>query len=384
MSILSTSEIKGLMEHRDENCISIFMPTHPAGPEIRQDPIRFKNVLSLAEEKLVQAGWRDTDARELLEQAHQLDQGEFWRHQDEGLALFISPKEFRYYRVPLNLDEQVIVSNRFHLKPLMPLLMHDGRFYILALSQNQVRLFQGSHYQISEVPLEEMPLSLEEALKEDDPEEQLQMHTGNPQVAQGRSLIFHGQGVGTTDNKDQIRRFLQKVDRGLHEILEGEQAPMILAGVEFLMTMYREITVYPNVLEEGIAGNPDHANPKDLHEQAWKIVRPYFQESQEKAATEYKELIGNNPEKASRDLKEVLKAAYDKRIDSLFVAIDEQQWGKFNPETHEITLQREDRPENEDLLDFATIHTFLNGGAVYADVPENLPGRALIAASFRY
>ncbi len=384
MSILSTSEIKDLMEYRDKNCISIFMPTHSAGLEIRQDPIRFKNVLSLAEEKLVQAGWRDTDAQQLLEQAYKLDQGEFWRNQNKGLALFISPNEFRYYRLPLNFDEDVIISHRFHLKPLMPLLMHDGRFYVLALSQNQVRLFQGSHYQISEVYLQQMPLSLEEALKYDDPEKQLQMHTGNPSTASGQSLIYHGQGVGTTDNKDQIRRFLQKVDRGLHEILKEEQAPIILAGVEFLMTMYQEITVYPNVVEEGIAGNPENTSPKELHEQAWKIIRSYFQESQEKAATEYQELMGNNPEKASRDLKEIMKAAYDQRIDSLFVAINEQQWGQFNPQTHEITLQREDQPENEDLLDFATIHTFLNGGAVYIDVPEKLPDHARIAATFRY
>lgn len=384
MSILSTSEIKELMEYRDENCITIFMPTHAAGPEIRQDPIRFKNVLSLAEEKLVEAGWRDTDAQRLLEQAHQLDQGEFWRHQDEGLALFISPNEFRYYRVPLNFDEEVIISNRFHIKPLMPLLMNDGRFYVLALSQNQVRLFQASHYNIDEVTLEGIPLSLSEALKYDEAEQQLQLHSGSPALPQGKSQTYHGQGVGVDDNKDQIRRFLQKVDRGLHDILEDQQAPMILAGVDYVISIYRDITIYPLVLSEGIPGNPDNANPKELHKQAWEIVLPYFQESQEKAATKYQELMANNPEKASRDLKEIIKAAYDRRIDTLFVAIDEEQWGKFNPETHEITLQREDQPENEDLLDFATIHTFLNGGAVYTDVPENLPDRALIAATFRY
>ncbi|KKD39910.1 MAG: hypothetical protein WAN66_17410 [Limnoraphis robusta] len=384
MSILSTSEIKELMEYRDENCITIFMPTHAAGSEIRQDPIRFKNVLSLAEEKLVEAGWRDTDAQRLLEQAHQLDQGEFWRHQDEGLALFISPNEFRYYRVPLNFDEEVIISNRFHIKPLMPLLMNDGRFYVLALSQNQVRLFQASHYNIDEVSLEGIPLSLAEALKYDETEQQLQLHSGSPALPQGKSQTYHGQGVGVDDNKDQIRRFLQKVDRGLHDILEDQQAPMILAGVDYVISIYRDITIYPLVLSEGIPGNPDNANPKELHKQAWEIVLPYFQESQEKAATKYQELMANNPEKASRDLKEIITAAYDKRIESLFVAIDEEQWGKFNPETHEITLQREDQPENEDLLDFATIHTFLNGGAVYTDVPENLPDRALIAATFRY
>ncbi|MDY7024216.1 MAG: hypothetical protein SWJ54_23175, partial [Cyanobacteriota bacterium] len=250
--------------------------------------------------------------------------------------------------------------------------------------QNQVQLFQASQYQISEVPLKDMPLSLEEALKYDDPEEQLQMHTGNPSPAQGQSLVYHGQGVGTTDNKDQIRRFLQKLDRGLHDILVDEQAPLVLAGVEFIMAMYREVTHYPNVLEEGITGNPENTSPKELHEQAWKIVHPCFQASQSKAETEYKELMGNQPEKVSHDLEEVIKAAHNQRIDSLFVTLDEQIWGKFNSQTQEITLQRENQSGNEDLLDFAVIHTYLNGGAVYTGDPETLPERTLISAILRY
>ncbi len=385
MSILSSSELKQLMEYRDQTCISIYIPTHLAGPEIRQDPIRFKNALSLAEEKLIQAGWRNHDAQDFLKRAHELDQDEFWRYQNQGLALFISPDEFRYYRLPLNFEEEVVViSYRFHLKPLIPLLIHDGQFYVLALSQNQVSLFQGSRYNMGEVTLEDIPLSLAEALKYDDPEKQLQMHTGNPQSSAGKSAIFHGQGAGADENKVQIRRFLQKVDRGLDEMFQGEQAPMILAGVEFVISMYRELSVYPRILEQGIMGNPEHTSPKELHEQAWEIVSSYFLESQQKAATEYQELKANNPEKVSDNLQEIIKAAYHQRIDSLFITLNEQQWGEFNPETYEITLQPEDLPENEDLLDFATIHTFLNGGAIYTEVPQNTPDNARVAATFRY
>jgi hypothetical protein len=45
----------------------------------------------------------------------------------------------------------VIVSERFHVKPLLPLLSGDGRFYVLALSQNEIRLLQGTRYSVEQV-----------------------------------------------------------------------------------------------------------------------------------------------------------------------------------------------------------------------------------------
>ncbi|MEH2408816.1 hypothetical protein [Nostoc sp.] len=48
MQLISRGEIKTLIEQPKGNCVSIYMPTHPVGPEVRQDPIRFKNLVSTA------------------------------------------------------------------------------------------------------------------------------------------------------------------------------------------------------------------------------------------------------------------------------------------------------------------------------------------------
>jgi hypothetical protein len=61
-----------------------------------------------------------------------------------------------------------------------------------------------------------------------------------------------------------------------------------------------------------------------------------------------------------------------------------QQWGLFNPSTSEIQLHQKHEPGDEDLMDFAAIHTVLNGGTVYAVEPEKVPGDAPLAAVFRY
>ena len=98
MSLLNRAELKRLIEVREEWCISIFMPTHRAGPEIQQDPVRLKNFLGEAKERLLESGLRRPDVDALLEPASALVHSHvFWRHQSDGLALFVSPKVFRPY-----------------------------------------------------------------------------------------------------------------------------------------------------------------------------------------------------------------------------------------------------------------------------------------------
>ena len=84
-------------------------------------------------------------ASKLLQDSH------FWQHQSDGLAIFLSSNRARRYRLPLNFAELVVVADHFHISPLLPLFTGDGQFYILALSQNEVRLLLGTRYSVSEV-----------------------------------------------------------------------------------------------------------------------------------------------------------------------------------------------------------------------------------------
>jgi hypothetical protein len=142
---------------------------HRSGPETQQDPIRFKNLLREAEERLIKRGLPAPESKELLESAQRLLQGDlFHQHQSDGLAMFLSVEMFRYYLLPFVFKELVIVTDRFHIRPLLPLLSGDGRYYILALSQNKVRLLQGTHYSVNEVALADVPKDLAETLRDDD------------------------------------------------------------------------------------------------------------------------------------------------------------------------------------------------------------------------
>lgn len=384
MNLIPNSELRTLVERREGPSVSIFLPTHPAGAEIQQDPIRLKNLLGEAEEHLIGSGLRAPEASRLLEPAQELLGDDFfWQHQSAGLAIFLSSEVFRTYRPPLNFEELVVVADRFHIKPLLPLLSGDGRFYILALSQNEVRLFQGTRYNVSEVELENVPESLAEALRYDDPEKQLQFHTQTPGRGGDRGAIFHGHGVVTDDGKRDILRFFQQIDKGLQqELFQDERAPLVLAGVEYLFPIYKEANTYGYLLGEGVEGNPEALSAKELHEQAWAIAQPYFQQARQEAVAQYKDL--RDAEQASKDIREIVPAAHYGRVDTLFVAIGLQQWGAFDPGTNTIHLHEEAEPGNEDVLDSAAVQTLLHGGTVYAMKPEKMPDGVPLAAVFRY
>lgn len=384
MDTLERENLRELLSNSGGPCVSIFLPTHRAGAELQQDPIRLKNLIREAEEKLKAAGMRAPAAKKLLKPASGLlRNGGFWRRQSDGLAVFVSSDSFQSYRLPIPFTELVVVSGRFHLKPLLRLLSGDGKFHILALSQNQIRLLEGSRFTVNEVDVGNVPASLAETLKYDVFEKQLQFHTRTPAGGQGkRQAIFYGMGAGAEDNKNEILRYFQQVDRGIRDFLRVEKIPLVLAGVEYLFPIYREANTHPFLLEKGIPGNPEGLRDEELHREAWKILDPFFQKREEEAIERFRQAVGTG--KASSDLVEIVPAAYDGRVDSLFIAVGVQRWGRFNPATRELELHPEFAEGDEDLLDFGAVHTFLNGGSVYAAGPDPMPGQGPLAALFRY
>ena len=386
MSLLSIDEIKTLVEQPKGLCVSIYMPTYRAG-DIPQNPIRFKNVMRKAEELLKENGLSDTEALDLLKPAQEIDNSDFWEHQDHGLAIFIAEGIFRYYSVPLSWPELVVVTDHFHLKPLLTLLINDGEFYILALSQKQIRFLECTRSSVREIELEDIPTNMDDALQYDETAKEGQNRimtskggTNNPYQHAGS---FHGQGSPDQDDiKQDLLQFFHLIDAGLQKYLKGKKAPLVLTGVEYIFPIYREANTYQHLVEEGINGNTKILTPEELQAEAWKIVEPIFSQAQEEAIEHYRELAA--VQKASTDLKEAVPAAYYGRVEQLFVAVGVQQWGSFDPQTNTIYLHSEAEVGDEDLLDSAAIQTLLNGGTVYAVEPEKVPDQAQLAAVFRY
>lgn len=383
MELLSKAELKSLIDLAENPCVSLYMPMQVAGPETRQNPILFKNLLREAESQLQEHGVSSSQIASLLAPANTLLEGhfEFWLHQDQGLAFFLSNKGSRSYRLPMPFEASAVVSDQFHLTPLMPLLTGNGYFYVLAISQNSVRLFQATEHTIAEVPLEEMPQSINEALQYDD-QEDLQRRQASGSGVGGSSGSYHGQGIDPAIDKESIHQFFLVVDRKLHPYLREETAPLVLACVDYQHPIFKDASNYKHIVEEHIKGSPELLKPEELHTAAWQIVAPSFQQAQQQALNHFREMHGTG--QAAVGVEQIIPAVYRGQVDTLFTVADEHLWGHYDPYADVLEQHDQNQPKDSDLLNVAAVQTLLQGGTVFvvdrAEMPENSP----VAAIYRY
>ncbi|HMQ53711.1 MAG TPA: hypothetical protein PKD98_16635, partial [Anaerolineae bacterium] len=242
MNLVTREELKSLLATAGGPLVSIYLSTHQAGPEVEQDFMKLSTLIDQAEAQLIAGGLCPPEAFALLQPARVvLDNTPFWQHEQAGLALLLAPDFYRHYSLPFTVDELVVVGHRFYLKPLFALLADEARFFVLALSQNAVQLYEGDRHQLREVRVPEAPENLTEALHYDQFERQQQFHTKTPAMAGKRAAIFHGHSTGSDDKGENLRHYLRQIDHGLHQVLRDEQAPLVVAGVEYVLSVYRQV-----------------------------------------------------------------------------------------------------------------------------------------------
>ena len=377
MDLFTRADLRALLAGHEGPCVLFYMPAQPG--VLKESRIRFKDLLGPAERHLVEYGLRAPEARDLLAPLHALlDDDFFWLEQAGGLAVFQARNFLRMYRLPWAFREESKVGGLFLVEPLLPLLYGDGRFYVLAFSKNGVRLFQGTRFTASPVAVKGMPKDLAEILALDK-EEVFTAHR-YPTAAAGGAWGFHGHEAGTDDRKDDLLRYFQRIDRALHAVLREERAPLVLAAVEYLQPIYRQASTYPHLLEQGIEGSPDRLDAKELHDRAWALVGPHFQENVRKAVALYPQAAAAG--KATADVNEIIPAAYHGQFEILFVAPDEHPWGTLDPDRDAVTLHEAPQPGDEDLANFAAIHTLAHGATVYALPAQDMPAESPLAGIY--
>ncbi len=386
MDILTIKDLEELINVDQDLFISIYLPTISAGnADIKQNPIRLKQLLRVAEDKLFSMGLRKAEVAKILNPASSLiDETRFWQNQSEGLAIFIHKEGLKYYRLPIEFKESITIGNKVYLKPLLPMFSGNGQFYIMALSKNEVRLFACTRQTVRQVDFEDAPRSMFDMQVDDDPGNNVPKTAAFNNV--GRSaLMFNvktqGQANENEYEKNELTKYFRAIDDALVKIHEGEKIPLILAGVEYLIPIYREKSNYPYITEEFIPGNPELISGQQLHEKAWSLVEPIFTKAEEVAEEKFKQFSGQQNSMTLTSLEKIIPAAFNGQIESLFIDKEIDQWGKFDHETNKIIVSDEEESGDIDLIEYASILTLSRGGKVYTD---KVPNEGRLAAVLRY
>lgn len=376
MDIINTHDLLRLADQGGGTRISIFLPTHRGGPQTERNRIRLKNRLRYAHHALRTDGIPTRQIDAMLEPGYRLlDLVGLWDQPSDGLAVFLGPDGLHHLRVPLRLPELVTVGDRFVVRPLLPLVNANGHFYVLALSQNEIRLFHGTRVGLDQVRLDGLPLAVWLTM----PRRQPQVHAFlADRGGTGGRAVFHG--GDDYDAKPLILQHFRRVDHALRGLLGGDQAPVVLAGVRYLQAIYHQANTHPHLLPTGIDGSPANASPDQLHRRAWALVEPLLRGHETAAATGYRALQGTG--RTSNTPEEVFAAARQGRVETLFLCTNTPEWR--TRADREPLVRLADGHTPSDQLDLAAVATLRHAGTVYAVPAARIPDANPVAAILRY
>lgn len=388
-SYLSKELLYGLLDHCGEICISLFLPTHQDQLEAQLgDKLQLRNLLDEARSQLK---WfaptlRHPDIERLLAPASDLltQNGDFWKHQNQGLAIYLGVDFSQVLQLPATIEPMVLVGRDFYLRPLLPLLQPEARFYLLLLSQNRVRLFKVVASEITEFHLRDLPTSLAEARQYDDPQREIQYHgaSGSAGLGGRRAAIFHGHGNASTHKKEMLTQFCREVDEGLQRYLAREPLPLVVASVNYLFDIYKQVNSYAHLLPAAISGNPDRVSLKRLQAAGADLVQPLL--DQEVAATVERLWQALPASKATADPARIITAAAHNRVETLLLNTPNEYWGLFDLETQKYEQHERRAPGSQEMLNLAALHTLRHEGTVMVLEPGVLAEEIKTAALFRY
>lgn len=394
MDQFKKEDFENLSKARNTFCVSIYLPTHTAGAEVNKsmDRISFKNKVQVVKEQLEALGHKSIT--NFLAPAYGLiDDISFWKEQANGLAVFMTSDMFKVYRLPITFPDLSLVGNSFELTHLLPLLTTDDTFYTLLLSLKGVRFFTNNSFGYQELDVSGyMPHGLEEILEyyEFNKDYQVkQPHIGGQRGPNGPSHFKSNEGVNGGAPQDKsykyVEEYLHDVDKGIMQLLNESDKPLIVAAVDNIYGEYRKMTHYKFVEENAIFGNPDAITDREIYEKALKIAQPVLDKGKRRAIEKYGAWAGTG--KTSYDLETILNAAIDGRIETLFLLEGMHAWGSYNTELRKAVVHDIYQLGDDCLYSLAAGKTVENNGKAYVLKQEDMPEKTVstsIAATFRY
>lgn len=376
MRAISVAELRELMAKHVPPCISLYLPTHRGGSA--DDRKQFEGLVRRARELLA----HDLPAsatKTLLAPLEELPTDALWNDALEGLAVFHSADHSAYYRLPARVPQLVVVSDSFHVRPLIGYLQRNRTYYLLNLSQNYVSLLRGDAAGLGPVNLRSLPHSLTDALGIEERERSVTYHFG----AAGGRPIYGGIAKSDTSRDEDLARFLRTVDRALWELLRDEKAPLVVAASDRLHALYRSLQRYPYLVERGVIGNYAKEKLEDLHARAWPIVQSELELHEREVIERYDHLVSRAM--ALDDVRAIAQFAVQGRVRDLLLQRDAYLWGRMDRTSGAVELHGEQSDSrDEDVLDDVAEAVLLRGGEVFALDPARMPSKSPIAATLRW
>lgn len=382
------AELEALVASEGGPHLSIYLPTQTSAANSQQDSIRLRNFIHSAETQLADGWMRNNDVRDFLAPLVKFSHDEtFLAQRQKGLAIFLAEGLFLTYRLGVSFEERLSISRDFLVRPIVPLIHRRSHGYALVLSEHKVGLFEIDDDLIQQIEVAGLPLNIETTLNLTSVDRGQQSHSGASARMGKSAQVYHGQGGIADSHREDLKHFFRAVDEAVVSKLGDSKVPMVLACVDSSVSTYREVNSYNGLCNDHLSGNCDYLSLQELQKKALPILQAEPMQKRESLLHKIREHLHTST--ASANAAEVIRAAFQGRIHTLFFAEKAIVEGQFDPNQQTAVVFPNDGPNdlvalNTDLIEVALKQTIQHKGDVYSVLQTEMPEHAPLAALFRY
>lgn len=323
-----------------ECCVTIILNTHRTKPDIQKDAIMLKNLATEAEAKLY-ALYDKRLAQSMSGRIRQIVGNIDYGNNLDSLILFVSEDIAEFVSLPIEVENRIVVGNKFATRDLIRALHLQEEYYILVLSRDKARLI--------------------EALNDKEIRE-----VGDP-------FPFENINLYPSTDKEQskpkqvdllIEEFFNRVDKALWVTINEKPHSVMICTEERNFHHYMKITDHKEKIIGHLNLNLMADKGSKIVLEAWPIILNHLKEENKQRIEELHKAV--NSGNFVSDTSEIWRAVNEGRGQTLFIKQNLVQPAKVANNMVEVlegpSLVQEDA--TDDIIERLVEVTMRNGGNV--------------------
>ncbi|WP_371526382.1 chemotaxis protein [Streptomyces sp. NBC_01283] len=360
---LNPATLAGLRRPRPYPAVTVLLPTHRREPDNAQDPVRLRNLVAEAKERLKSDPAVAREQR--IEVAAQLDRAVAeidLVHAGDGLAVFAAPGEHQVWSLARTVPSRVVFSDTFLTRNVVAAQAAERPYWVLAVSADRVSLWSGTPERVVEHTADGFPLTR----SLDDPDAERKERIGD---------------VPSTFRDEHTRKFLREADLAAARVLHAHPRPLFVAGEAAALSLLDDV----GAVIRGATAVPHGGLAHGPVDAVWQAVRPFLatREKSELDSVVHELDAAQGRHQYAAGLDEVWQNVTTDRVRLLAVE-DSYQATVRDDGGHLVPAGDDDLDAVDDVVD-DIVERALDTGAQVRFVPEGrLTDRGRIACVLRY
>jgi len=373
---MNKRDIQFLQSFHTYPSVSIFVRTHRHMPDREKDPIKVKNAVEDAKNRLLQEYSR-SEVSDLFERMDTVAASLDYKHMLDGLAIYVNAEWSGVYHLPFPVEDRVTIENGFVTRDLVRTLNRLPRYWVLALGAKPTRLYYGVGDSLTEVT-------------EPDTDHIGTLQDGFPYEYTGSDrdsvIMAIDKGHKDADHHDaHISNFFRKVDELLHQFMSVEPLPLILVGEDRNRSYFTHVSQHTQHIVGTVSGDYGREPKRVLEERVWNETQEHLKHTRHTKLDAFHEAIGSGHHIFG--LHDVWWTARQGRVQDLLVEENYSVPGVVNPDNPDDLIIYDDHETpgiTDDLVDLLIEKVLDKGGTVTFVEKGALHDYNHIAAILRY